>query len=123
MNDWHDNYAEPISEKLSLDNYEYSRALAIRPDASGFALGTEFLVRAYDAKGTQLWKRPGPGVACGIDFSADGEIVVVAYSDGTIRWLRWSDRRGTARVLCRASEPQMGRLDAERVSPQPAART
>ena len=32
-----------------------------------------------------------PAVAWGVDFSADGEIVVVAYGDGTIRWLRWSD--------------------------------
>ncbi len=29
--------------------------------------------------------------ATGVDFSADGEILVVAYDDGTIRWLRWSD--------------------------------
>ena len=32
-----------------------------------------------------------PGVAWGVNLSADGRIVVVAYDDGTIRWHRWSD--------------------------------
>ena len=68
-----------------------SRAFAIRPDASGFALGTDYWMRAYDAKGKERWSRPVPGIAWGVDFSADGEILVVAYGDGTIRWLRWTD--------------------------------
>ena len=50
-----------------------------------------FGCRAFDAKGKPRWKQPGPGVAWGVDFSADGEMLVVAYGDGTIRWLRWSD--------------------------------
>ncbi len=32
-----------------------------------------------------------PGVAFGVNFSGDGEVLAVAYGDGTIRWLRWSD--------------------------------
>jgi hypothetical protein len=48
-------------------------------------------VRAYDANGEERWKQPGPGAAWGVDFSADGDILAVAYVDGTIRWLRWSD--------------------------------
>ena len=31
------------------------------------------------------------GMASGVNFSADGEIVAAACEDGTIRWLRWSD--------------------------------
>ncbi len=42
-------------------------------------------------RGKERWNHAGPGIAWGVDFSADGEIVVVAYGDGTIRWLRWSD--------------------------------
>ena len=38
-----------------------------------------------------MWRQPGPGTARGVDFSADGQILVVAYDDGTIRWLRGSD--------------------------------
>jgi WD40 repeat protein len=92
VTDWKNDYAPKFNgANLALDEYEFSRALAIRPGASGFALGTEFWVRGYDAKGEQRWRQAGPGVAWGVNFSPDGEILVVAYDDGTIRWLRWSD--------------------------------
>jgi hypothetical protein len=92
VRDWRNAEAPKFNgAKLALDAHEFSNALAIRRDASGFALGTNFWVRAYDANGGELWERVGPGVAWGVDFSADGEILVLAYDDGTIRWLRWSD--------------------------------
>jgi hypothetical protein len=104
VTDWENNFAPKFKdENLALEGYEMSRALAIRSDASGFALGTEWLARAYDAKGEQRWRRPGPGVAWGVDFSADGEILAVAYDDGTIRWLRWGDG---AELLAFFVEPQ-----------------
>jgi WD40 repeat protein len=91
VTDWKNDFAPKFNgAKLALEPYELSRALAVRPGASGFALGTEWRVRAYDAHGKERWNKPGPGVAWGVDFSADGEILVVAYSDGTIRWLRWT---------------------------------
>ena len=68
-----------------------SRSLAIRPDRKGFVLGTEYWLRAFDADGKQLWEQAGPGDAWGVNLSDDGRIIVVAYGDGTIRWLRWSD--------------------------------
>ena len=70
---------------------EISRALAVRLDPRGFVLGADWSLRAYDAKGKEIWDHAGPGAAWGVDFSVDGEILVVAYDDGTIRWLRWSD--------------------------------
>jgi Caspase domain/WD domain, G-beta repeat len=92
ITDWKNNLAPKFNGmKLALDNYEMSRALGIRPDPSGFVLGADFYVRAYDAEGVQLWRRAAPGAASGVDFSASGEVVVVAYDDGMIRWLRWSD--------------------------------
>ena len=92
VTDWEDNY-EPKFQggKIGLDNYEASFAFAVRPDRSGFALGTAFWLRAFDAGGKPTWKQPGPGAAWGVDYSADGRILVVAYADGTIRWLRGSD--------------------------------
>ncbi len=55
-------------------------------------------IRAYGAETvvggrvlTPRRTRAGPGTAWGVDFSANGEILVVAYDDGTIRWLRWTD--------------------------------
>ena len=92
VTDWDDNH-EPKFQgvKIGLDNYEASFSLAVRPDRSGFALGTAFWLRAFDAGGKPKWKQPGPSAAWGVDYSADGQILVVAYGDGTIRWLRGSD--------------------------------
>jgi WD40 repeat protein len=101
---WDNAYAPRFGgAKITLDEYERSNALAIRSDASGFALGTDWSVRAYDANGKELWHRETPDVAGGVDFSADGQILVVAYRDGTIRWLRWSDG---AELLALFVEPQ-----------------
>ncbi len=89
---WSDDYHPTFAGKpIQLDQYEFSRSLAIRPDRTGFVLGTEYYLRAFDAQGRQLWQQPGLGVAWGVNFSADGRIVVVASGDGTIRWNRWSD--------------------------------
>ena len=86
---------------------EFSRSLAIRPHGSGFALGTEWHVRAYDAAGKELWKRPGPSVAWGVDYSGDGRTLVVADGDGTIRWFRAAD--DGAELLALFVEPRTRR--------------
>ncbi len=89
---WLDDYHPTFAGKpIQIKQYEWSRSLAIRPDRIGFVLGTEYYLRAFDARGRQLWQQPGPGVDWGVNFSADGRIVVVASGDGTIRWNRWSD--------------------------------
>ena len=104
VTDWKNEYAPKFNgAKLALDSYERSLALAIRPGTSGFVLGADWSVRGYDAKGKERWNHAGPGSAWGVDFSADGEIIVVAYGDGTIRWLRWSDG---AELLALFVEPQ-----------------
>jgi len=92
VTDWRDSEGPKFKGvKIGLDNIEKSRSLAVRGGGSGFALGADYRVRAFDAAGKPLWKRDGPGVAWGVDFSADGQVLVVAYEDGTIRWLRGSD--------------------------------
>jgi hypothetical protein len=92
VSDWKNNGAPKFQgAPIALKPYETSRSLAIRPDRAGFALGTERWVRAFDAAGKERWEQLGPSVAWGVNFSRDGEVVAVAYGDGTIRWLRWSD--------------------------------
>ncbi|HUD88585.1 MAG TPA: caspase family protein [Xanthobacteraceae bacterium] len=89
---WRNEY-EPTfgGKKIVLEQYERSRALAIRPDNTGFVLGAEFNLRSFDAQGQLRWQEPVPGVPFGVNLSADGRIIVAAYDDGTIRWHRWSD--------------------------------
>jgi WD40 repeat protein len=92
ISDWEDNLAPKLNGKpIALDQYEWSRVLAIAPDASRFALGTEWRLRAYCADGSELWQKQIPGIAWGVNISGDGKLAVAAYDDGTIRWHRLSD--------------------------------
>jgi uncharacterized caspase-like protein len=76
---------------LALGEQEVFRSLAIHPAGDRFVLGAEWSLRAFDAKGSLLWKRPVPGAAWAVNITGDGRLVVAAYADGTIRWHRMSD--------------------------------
>ena len=92
VSDWENNTAPKLNGKpIALEDYEMSRALAIAPDASRFVLGTEWRLRAYRADGGELWQKPVPGVAWGVNIGGNGKLVVAAYDDGTIRWHRLAD--------------------------------
>jgi WD40 repeat protein len=92
LSDWENNYTPKLDgNPLGLEEYEFARSVAIAPGADRFVLGTEWYIRAYDKNGRQLWRQRGPGVAYGVNIPRDGEFVVAAYKDGTIRWLRLSD--------------------------------
>lgn len=87
------NYLNPkVNETaLSLKSNERARSVSVRFDNVGFILGTEWRLRAFDGAGKQLWEKPVPGSAWGVNTSQDGRWVVATYSDGTIRWHRISD--------------------------------
>ena len=90
--DWRNSTTPTFAgQKIPLDANEESKAVAVRSDRTGFALGSDYWVRVFDRKGAELWHRAVPGVAWRTALSADGRIVVAAYGDGTIRWHRWSD--------------------------------
>jgi hypothetical protein len=65
--------------------------VAVRPDKTGFVLGTNFYLRSFDAKGTERWKASIPGTAWGVNQARDGDLVTAALEDGTVRWYRWRD--------------------------------
>jgi len=85
--------ANPLfaGETIELEQNESSFSLAIRGDLAGFVLGTFAYVRAFDRNGHPLWRKSGPGAAFGVNLAKDGGVILVAYGDGAIRWLRWSD--------------------------------
>jgi WD40 repeat protein len=70
---------------------ELARSLAIAADAKRFFLGSHSALRAFDEAGTKIWSYLGRGEVLAVNASADGRIVVAAYSDGIIRWHRAAD--------------------------------
>ena len=94
VKDWEDKREPRFDDKpILLQQYEQSRSLAVRLDKTGFVLGSDYRVRSFDATGKQRWVKPGPGVPWGVNLTKGGDLLTVAYGDGTIRWLRWSDGR------------------------------
>jgi hypothetical protein len=92
VENWENNYHPTLDGKpITLEQYETSRSLAVRPDRIGFVLGADWSLRSVAPDGKQRWRQEVPGVAWGVNLARDGELVVAAYEDGTIRWHRWSD--------------------------------
>jgi tetratricopeptide (TPR) repeat protein/WD40 repeat protein len=92
LSDWRNNAAPKLDGRpLELQRLEESRAVAVAPGGNRFVLGTEWLLRAYDKDGKELWRKPGPGIAWGVNVARDGRLVVTAYGDGTVRWHRLAD--------------------------------
>jgi hypothetical protein len=56
-------------------------------------LGSDWSLRAFDAKGQLIWRRAAPSVVWAVNVSGDGRLTIAAYGDGTIRWHRLDDGR------------------------------
>jgi WD40 repeat protein len=90
--DWAYTYKPTLNgAPIRLQSYEQSRALAIRPNASGFVLGTNFALHAFSRDGTELWTKDVPSLINAVNISRDNRLAVVSNQDGTIRWHRLSD--------------------------------
>jgi WD40 repeat protein len=68
---------------------EFAKCLAIRPDKSGFLLGTSTSLFFFDSKGKEVWRVRMPGGVWAVN--TNGQLVVGALSDGTVRWYRIKD--------------------------------
>ncbi len=91
---WLDGFSPTLDgEPIRLQKYEQSRSLAVHPDGGRFVLGTEWYLRAIDAKREPLWTRSVPGIVWAVNISGDGRVVIAAYGDGTVRWHRMDDGR------------------------------
>jgi hypothetical protein len=91
---WNDGYSPTLDGKpIALERRERSESLAIDPNGNRFVLGTQWQLRALDAKGQPLWRRAVPGVVWAVNITGDRRLAVAAYDDGTIRWHRMDDGR------------------------------
>ncbi len=86
ITNWEDEYNPALNGRaLDLEQYEISRSLAIAPGNRGFALGTEWLIRYFQANGQLHWKTSVP-IAWAVNISQNGRWVVATLGDGTVRW-------------------------------------
>ena len=89
---WQNGFTPSLAgRRLPLRNNELVRALAARPDRSGFVLGGTFRIHAYSDSGEERWNVEAPAEASGVNLSADGRLVIATFGDGTVRWYRWAD--------------------------------
>jgi WD40 repeat protein len=92
VTNWKHKFDPKLNDSpLKLKQYEKSHSLAIAPDEQKFVLGANWSIRCYDTTGKKLWQKPTPGTAWAVNITLNGQIVVAAYGDGTIRWHRLSD--------------------------------
>jgi WD40 repeat protein len=89
--DWRGTNPALNGRKLSLVEFENSHSLAILPGEKTFLLGTGWFLRLYDSDAEELWRVPTPSDAKSVNTDKNGKIVIVMYSDGTVRWYRISD--------------------------------
>ena len=90
VRDWRNHLSPRLADKhLLMQRGEFSRSVAIAPDAKGMVLGAEWHLRAFSPTGDPVWAQPvAAGAAWGVNVSRDGRFVVAAFGDGTIRWHR-----------------------------------
>jgi hypothetical protein len=96
VRNWEDSTKPTVNElPINLNRGEFARSLAIVPGTQRFVLGGEFGVHLFDQRGHEIWPEPlpGPGVAWQANLTRDGRLAIVAYGDGTLRWLRLSDSK------------------------------
>ena len=89
VSDWrHSLFPKLKGNPLPLKD-DPAESLAIKPDSSGFLLGTSLTLRLFDPAGKESWRVRTPGAAWCVN--TNGRLAVAALGDGTIRWYRISD--------------------------------
>jgi WD40 repeat protein len=86
---------------------DIARSVAIAPDAKRFFLGSSYALAAFEDAGTPRWRWQSASEVLAVNASKDGRVVVVAESDGAIRWHRADDGREllALQVLPNEKEP------------------
>jgi WD40 repeat protein len=92
VKDWLNTTRPMLGEQpLPLEQHEVSRTFAVHPSGDSFVLGTNWVLRAFQADGIPLGTSSARSAVWAVNITGDGRLVVAAYGDGTIRWHRMSD--------------------------------
>ena len=89
ISDWETSLTPKLKGRPLKLKQEVAKSLAIKPDLTGFLLGTVSSLWLFDSSGAVLWKVRMPGVVWAVNTAS--KAVVAALGDGTIRWYRLSD--------------------------------
>jgi hypothetical protein len=89
VSDWRNSLAPKLKGHPLHLKHELAKCLGIRPDQSGFLLGTSTSLFFFDSAGKEVWRVRTPGGVWGVN--TNGQLAVSALGDGTIRWYRISD--------------------------------
>lgn len=76
---------------IPFSNYETALSIAMASGRSDFFLGTSWNVRKYSGQGQLLWTVAVPNAVWDVNTAQNGNVVIAALADGTIRWYRGSD--------------------------------
>jgi len=72
---------------------EEIRSAAVATDGESFVVGTDFYIELRNGEGDSVWRKSAPGSAWRVNVAKNGELIVAAYADGTIRWHNFEDGR------------------------------
>lgn len=108
---WRDENKPPIFNKqfiLGENSKEQPRSLAIAPDKINFVLGAEWSINLWCTTCQKQAKArtPVPSTTWGVNIPPDGNVVVAAHGDGTIRWYRLSDLKPLLALFVDPSDPE-----------------
>jgi len=106
---WH---LDPATDRLALrvngqavklDDYEIVRAHAFNAAGDALFLGTEWALRRIDRVGAETWRVKLAAIVRAVLVSGDGQWVIAALSDGTIRspMVRTGSRGHQRVITCR----------------------
>lgn len=92
VDNWRNQTNPSINGKaVTLLPNETARSLSLDPSHNAAYLGTGWSIYRLNAQAQQQWRVSTPATVWGINRSADGQLLVAALADGTLRWYRASD--------------------------------
>jgi WD40 repeat protein len=89
VTDWKNSLTPKLKGNPLPLKQELAKCLAVRPDQSGFLLGTSTSLFLFDSAGKGAWRVRMPAGVWGVN--TNGQVAVAALGDGTVRWYRMKD--------------------------------